>query len=54
MNVTIDEAVVQGAVDWLIKSQKPDGSYPETGSVVYHRAQDEATTMTAFVVLCLL
>ena len=52
--VDVDEAVVQGAVDWLIKSQNPDGSYPETGSILYHRAQDKATTMTAFVVLCML
>jgi len=52
--IDVDERVIQGAVNWLVKSQSPDGSYPETGSILYHRTQDEAITMTAFVVLCLL
>ena len=52
--IDVDERVIQGAVNWLVKSQSPDGSYPETGRILYHRTQDEAITMTAFVVLCLL
>ena len=52
--IDVDEKVIQGAVNWLVKSQSPDGSYPETGSILYHRTQDQAITMTAFVVLCLL
>lgn len=51
--VDVGEEVINEANQWLFKHQKPDGSFVETGSVVNARVQDEAMTLTAFVVLCL-
>ena len=51
--VDVGEAVINGANDWLLKTQNPDGSFTETGSIVNSRIQDDTITMTAFVITCL-
>lgn len=51
--IDVGENIINGANEWLINSQKPDGSFPETGNVVIGRLQDNAITMTAFVVISL-
>ena len=37
--VDIDESVISAAVDWLVKTQTPDGAYGETGNIVNSRIQ---------------
>ena len=51
--VDVGESVINDANNWLIKSQKPDGSFVETGGVVNGRVQSSSITMTAFVIICL-
>ena len=52
--VDIDENVITAAVDWLVKTQTPDGAYGETGNVVNTRIQGNPIAMTAFVIICML
>ncbi len=49
--VDVDEQVVVGALDWLMRMQAADGSFAETGRVVNERVQDDPLAMTGFVVL---
>ena len=52
--IDVDESVINDAIQWLLKEQRSDGAFVESGSVVYGRIQDSAITMTAYVVICLL
>jgi len=51
--VDVGETVINGANDWLIKTQNRDGSFAETGNVVNSRVQESPITLTAFVITCL-
>ena len=51
--IDVGESVINAANDWLIKSQKPDGSFEETGTIVNDRVQSQALSTTAFVVISL-
>ncbi len=52
--IEVDERVIGEALEWLLSSQSGNGSFAETGRKFNERIQDDATAMTAFVVLSLL
>lgn len=33
--ITVDKAVVNGAFDWLVRKQSPDGRFPEVGTIFH-------------------
>ena len=56
--VGIDQKVIDKSVEWLLKQQKPDGSFNEPGEV-HHKAMQggssgNAAALTAFVLIAIL
>lgn len=56
-HIDVEEAVVKAAIDWLIKQQAADGSFPEVGTVNNEAMQggtSRGIPLTAYVVIALL
>ena len=55
--VAVEEKIIEEALDWLAKTQTPDGAFPEKGSIFYKEMQGgssngvalTAYTLTAFL-----
>ncbi len=52
--VDIDDAVLEKALNWLMRTQEANGAFAETGRRFNERIQSDDTAMTSFVVLAFL
>lgn len=56
--IDIDERVIEGALDWLVQTQQPDGRFVETGDIIHVDMQGGLETscfsLTAYVLIALL
>lgn len=49
--IDVDQEVLFQALNWLVKAQAQNGSFPETGSITYQLVQSDPISTTAYVVL---
>ncbi|KAL9707304.1 hypothetical protein quinque_010822 [Culex quinquefasciatus] len=56
--IYIDERVIEGALDWLVQTQQPDGRFEEIGDIIHVDMQGGLETscfsLTAYVLIALL